>query len=220
MLLALGVAALPAPAGASILEDAGAFEWTDDNAGRLKALFHSAHAVGTLERQTLPNSENSDFVRDVGDFAIVDLNHDRHLELICTVDVSGHARYRHLVVFWQQDNRIQRTDLESDGASFSPLESHLADLNHDGMKEILVPRLLAAYADADPVGEVPDIYKFDHGQLTNVSRQFSTYYRRELLPQIKAHLERVLAEPASPEQQKWAVALRREIDAIEHLNGN
>jgi hypothetical protein len=219
-LLAFAVAALPARAPASMLDDAGAFEWTGANAGRLGALFHSTHAVGALERQTLPPGENNDFVRDIGEYAIVDLNNDGHLELVCTVDASGHARFTNLVVFWQQDGQIKRAQMQSDGASISELNTRLVDLKHDGRKEILIPHLLAAYAGSDPVGEIPEVYKFDHGELTNVDREFTAYYRHELLPQVKAHLERTLAEPASPEQQKWVQALRREIDAIEHIYGN
>jgi hypothetical protein len=218
-LLALGACAASVRAAASILEDAGAFEWTDDNLGRLDALLHNVRAVGALERQTLPRSESSDSVRDIGDFSIVDLNKDGHVELVCTVDPSGHALYTHLVVLSQQNGQIARADLQSDGASITELGSRLVDLGHNGVKEILIPHLLAAYAGSDPVGEIPDIYKFDHGELVNVDRQFSAYYRHELLPQAQAHLAQVLAQPASPEQQKWAQALRREIDAIEQQYG-
>jgi hypothetical protein len=68
------------------------------------------------------------------------------------------------------------------------LDSSLADLGHNGRREILVPDLLGPYNGADPAVILPDIYRFANGKLVKANKEFSNYYTKFLLPHLKGKL--------------------------------
>jgi hypothetical protein len=94
-------------------------------------------------------------------------------------------------------------------------------LGHDGQLEILLPQLLGAYAGADPVAELPDVYRFEQGRLVKANRQYAAYYTKTLLPQLRAKLDGYIRQPPSSKdaieskRQKWIAVTQQEIDALE-----
>ena len=204
----------------SIVKEASAIEWTVANLSKLHAIFPGVKEVADFENQTLAPDDRDDLdPQKVGEFLIVDLNNDGHLELICSVDVTDRAFYTDVVVFSQRRGQIVRTDTSTRGANMVDLGSRIVDLKHDGRKEILVPQLLGQYAGADPAAQLPAIYKFDHGQLVKASREFPDYYNRLLLPQLKAKLESLFNEPRSTTREKWIAVILQEIAIINYAFG-
>jgi hypothetical protein len=149
----------------------------------------------------------------------MDLSNDGHIELICTIDVTERAFYTGLVVLSQQLGKIVRADASTQGANMVHLASHIGDLKHDGKKEILVPQLLGPYRGGEPAVELPDIYKFDHGQLIETNQEFREYYNRTVLPHLEAKLNAILNDPKATDRQKWIAVLRKEIADVQKRYG-
>jgi hypothetical protein len=202
-----------------VVKTASAFEWTTPNANRLKALFQDKAAVAALENQTLDADDRALSTNSIGEYEILDLNNDGHLELLCTVDASGRTFYTALVAFSEQNGKIARSDVSTNGANFVNFGGSISDLHHDGMKEILVPHLLGMYRGAELVAELPDVYQFHHGRLVRVSEQFSDYYTKRLLPHLMGTFDAVAKEPRSVSRQKQKAVIQQEINAIKSAYG-
>ncbi|MGB6603627.1 MAG: VCBS repeat-containing protein [Steroidobacteraceae bacterium] len=220
----LAVGALNANAAASSLAAAaGAIAWTPANSHRLYEIFHNNQTVAEFVNETLPTEDQGLEPLSVGEYRIIDLNNDGHLQLVCTVDVTGRAFYTGLVVFSQQNGRIVRSDTSTgNGANLNDLGSSIVDINHDGRKEILVPRLLGPYSGSRPVGRVVDVFKVRNGQMVKANQEFSGYYRDTLLPQLKSKLDSLIQHPerssnAETARQEKMSVVQKEIDAVEKL---
>jgi hypothetical protein len=93
-------------------------------------------------------------------------------------------------------------------------------LNHDGKQEILVPRLLEAYAGADPVATFTDVYTFQNDALVESDRQFRDYYRNVRLPTLTAKLNQLRTDNANAKDgdaSKAIHAVEKEIATINNL---
>ena len=139
VLLFLSTTASDAQNSSAVIDAASAIGWTTENAAKLKAVFHDTNTVTALYNQTFsPGTVGALNPQAVGEYLIVDLSNDGQLELLCTADASGRAFYTDLTVFSQQKGKIVRFDVSTHGANFVHLSSGLADLNHDGKREMLV----------------------------------------------------------------------------------
>jgi len=188
-LLFFSTTAKCAQTSSAVVTAANAIEWTAESANKLRAVFHDAVAVTAFYNQTLAPEDAADSnTSAVGEYLIVDLNNDGQLELLCTTDVTGRAFYTELTVFSQQKRKIVRFDVSTHGANFVHLGASLADLNHDGRKEILVPDLLGPYNGGGPAVILPDIYKLENGKLVKANEKFATYYTTVLLPHLEGKL--------------------------------
>ena len=217
----LAVGALNANAAATSVADAArAVAWNQSNSRRLYEIFHDSQAVAEFVNETLPAADQGLEPLYVGEYRIVDLNNDGHLQLACTVDVTGRAFYTGLVVFSQQNGRIVRSDTSTgDGANLIDLGNSIVDINHDGRKEILVPRLLGPYTGSRPVGQVVDVYKFMGGQMVKADQEFSGYYRDTLLPHLRSKLANLMRHPersgtAETARQDKMSVVQKEIGAV------
>jgi hypothetical protein len=206
---------------ANIVERANAIEWTAANSTRLQGLFKNAVAVADFENRMLaPEDRDEDAPQNVGEFKLIDLNNDGHLELVCTVDVTGRAFYTTVIVFSRYHGKIVMSQASTHGANMVDLEARFVDLNKDGKQEILVPRLLEQYAGADMVAHFTDVYTFQNGTLIQSDHQFLDYYRNQRLPVLTEKLDQLLSEttvgqPANA--SKEIRALQKEVDAINVL---
>jgi hypothetical protein len=189
LLLLWSPAATYAQNASAVVSAASAIGWTAENAAKLKAVFHDTNAVAAFYNRTLaPEDQDPADPQAIGEYLIVALNNDNQLELLCTADVTGRAFYTGLTVFSQQKGKIARFDVSTNGANFVHLDSSLADLGHNGRREILVPDLLGPYNGADPAVILPDICRFANGKLVKANKEFSNYYTKFLLPHLKGKL--------------------------------
>jgi hypothetical protein len=213
VLLFLSTTASDAQNSSAVIDAASAIGWTTENAAKLKAVFHDTNTVTALYNQTFsPGTVGALNPQAVGEYLIVDLSNDGQLELLCTADASGRAFYTDLTVFSQQKGKIVRFDVSTHGANFVHLSSGLADLNHDGKREILVPDLLGPYNGGDPAVILPDIYRFHDGKLVKANEEFSSYYTQFLLPHLKGKLSN------STDAKEIAVT-KEEINIIQGIYG-
>jgi len=201
----------------NIMVQANALAWTSANVVRLEALFKNTQVVSDLVNQLLaPEDRDEEAPEKVGEFAVVDLNNDGNLELVCTVDATGRDFFTSVVVLSQSNGKTIQAHVSTNGYNLINLPSHLVDLNHDGMKEILVPRLLGPYAGADPVAAFTDVYTLLNGRLVQSDKQFREYYVDSKLPELKAQLARLRLERTARAEKSIAAA-QTEIEAIERF---
>ncbi len=198
----------------NIMGQANALAWTTANVVRLEALFKNTQVVSDLVNQLLsPEDRDEEAAEKVGEFALVDLNNDGNLELVCTVDATGRDFFTSVVVLSQSKGETIQAHVSTNGYNLINLPSHLVDLNHDGIKEILVPRLLGPYAGADPVAAFTDVYTLLNGRLVQSDKQFREYYVHSKLPELKAQLARLRLERTARAYKSIAAA-QTEIEAI------
>lgn len=211
-LLSLSAEASFAQTG-SVVKEASAIGWTAENGAKLKALFHDANSAGVFYNQTLaPEDRDASDSQAIGDYLIVDLNNDGQLELLCTADVTGRAFYTTLTVFSRKKGKVVRSDVSTHGANFVQLGSSVADLRHDGRREILVPDLLGPYNGGDPAVILPDIYRFENGKLVKANAEFSSYYTKVVLPHLKGRL-------SNSTNDKEIAVTKEEINIIQNHYG-
>jgi len=210
---------------ASIVTTANAIEWTSPNIDRLKTLFNNADAVAALDKATAPQDYEAD-MDNIGDFRIVDLSNDGHLELVGLVDVTGRRWYTSLVIFSQQGSKIVRSVISTGGANIGSLDNRLVGLRPDGQKQLLIPRWLGRYEGASqPIAMFTDIYRFDSRELVRANDEFPEYYSTIALPKLRAKLDELEKQPnpgdmaAETVRQKKIAALQQEMDEIHRTIG-
>jgi hypothetical protein len=199
-----------------ITEHAQRMPWTTDHSVAMRKLFINTAAVQDFVNHFVGSEA---VPAKVGEYRLVDMNGDGQLELMVTIDYSGRNFYTNIVLFSKHDGRIAFTQVSSEGANIDNLDSHIVDIDHDGHKELLVPRLLSPYQGAEPTAMFTDIYTYQDGHLVQSDKRFVNYYLNHRLPQLQARMTQLRNGHATSgaASQKLQEALQKEIDAIHRM---
>lgn len=179
---------------ASVMEDARSESWQTENLEALNALLSDKPSVSAFIKEV--NSDIKPQLRDLAfeptlcEYELTDLANDGMLELVATLDSSGRLFCNELIVVQKINEVFHAFSVFAPGTSFLDLKSRIVDLNHDGIKELLVPRLLAPYDGANPIPIINDVYEWDGAGLCKANASFKEYYR-SLLPRLKSELDAV-----------------------------
>jgi hypothetical protein len=190
--LLLGILAVGSASGTTMIDEARKRNWQTHNLESLKVLFSEKASVSAfirdLNKELYPALLDVEFEPTLCEYELTDLNHDGTVELVATL---SHSRAFCNTIFVIQNNNGVFQTFEIRGGGFvKDLKSRIVDLNHDGVKELLVPRLLAPYDGATPIPIIDDVYEWDGAGYSKANDSFKDYYRN-LLPRLKSELEAV-----------------------------
>jgi hypothetical protein len=125
--------------------------------------------------------------RDIGEFTWADLAGDGRYELVTTIDVNGRAFFDALVVFWRNiSGTVTYQEIRDRG--IDNLDTVIKDLTGDGRDELVIPTVLIEYSTADTF-TWPAIYKLQGEHYVDASKDFATYYEKEVLPDLNAKID-------------------------------
>ena len=178
----------------SLLDEAKKLSWDKQHIGALKALFLNVPSVETFLKEVKPFLAVLE--ARVGGYEITDLGNNGELELLATIDVSGREIYSAVYVIQKVNNSIKFSELHASGigtgTSIGDLKSCIVDLNGDGVKEFLLPRMLAfPEHGTDPCPIILDVYEWDGAGFRKANVSFKNYYR-SLLPGLVSELAAIV----------------------------
>jgi hypothetical protein len=172
----------------TLMEAARMQTWDIQNLETLKTLFPDKASVQAFLYQLDPDIALTKMT--VGEYELCDLTNDGKIELLATLDSSGRGFYNTLYVV-HNVNGVLRTFKMGDHPSIE-LKASIVDLHHNGLKEILIPRLLdIPEFGTDPAPIVNDVYTWDGIRYSKVNSAFKDYYRN-LLPHLKSEHEAIV----------------------------
>ena len=192
--LLLGILAVGSAVSSTLLDEAEKLSWDKQHIGALKALFLNVPSVETFLKEFKPFLATLE--AHVGEYEITDLNNNGKLELLATIDVSGREIYSAVYVVQKVNNKLRISELHASGigtsSSIGNLKSCIVDLNGDGVKEFIMPRMLAfPEYGTDPCPIIMDVYDLDGTEFRKANASFKNYYR-SLLPGLKSELEAIV----------------------------
>ncbi len=182
----------------------GDVAWNESNLRTLRNSDKSA--VARFVNQGQPGWATDIIPAHVGEFGWFDVLGDGNYELVVTLDFSGRDFFNTLVLYWR-DSSGRVTSQEIKGWELRDLKKVVRDLNRNGQKELIVPTLLISYSTAETF-TWPAVYRLKKGKYVEASRDFSTYYDDEVLPQIDREISGSSAKtiPGLDEPETQAVA--------------
>jgi hypothetical protein len=215
--LLLGILAVGSAVGSTLLDEAEKLSWDKQNIGALKALFPNATSVETFLKEAKPFLAVAE--ARVGEYEIADLNNNGDLELLATIDVSGRKIYSAVYVVHKFNNILKISELNASGDSIGNLKSCIVDLNGDGVKEFLLPRLLdyTKIGMATPRPIINDVYEWDGSEFRQANVSFKNYYR-SLLPGLKAEHEAIVHSKKLDVPSQKALLEEKNKREIEEIN--
>jgi len=192
--LLLGILSVGSAVSSTIMDEAEKLSWDKQHIGALKALFLNVPSVETFLKEVKPFLATLE--AHVGEYEITDLNNNGKLELLATIDVSGREIYSAVYVVQKVNNKLRISELHASGigtsTSIGNLKSCIVDLNGDGVKEFIMPRMLAfPEYGTDPCPIIMDVYELDGTEFRKANASFKNYYR-SLLPGLKAEHEAIV----------------------------
>ena len=192
--LLLGILAVGSAVSSTLLDEAEKLSWDKQHIGALKALFFNVPSVETFLKEVKPFLATLE--AHVGEYEITDLNNNGKLELLATIDVSGREIYSAVYVVQKVNNKLRISELHASGigtsTSIGNLKSCIVDLNGDGVKEFIIPKMLAfPEYGTDPCPIIMDVYELDGTEFRKANASFKNYYR-SLLPGLKSELEAIV----------------------------
>jgi hypothetical protein len=189
VVLLLGILAFGSAFCDNLLDEARKLSWDTRNVEAIKTLFSNKTSIETFLKEAKPVL--ADIGASVGEYEITDLDNDGRLELVVTIDFTGRAIYNTIDIVQKVNDVFQTSSIWAPGINILDLRSRIVDLNHDRLKEILVPRLLAyPQFGTDPRPIINDVYEWDGAGYSKANVYFKDYYR-SLLPRLKSELEAV-----------------------------
>ena len=167
----------------------------------------------------------------VGALKWTDVDADGMYELLVTMDYSGRAFYNNFFVIkqiaggyryqsvfiWNAETFAVSSDELLPGRRYYDFLDKgcsviIADLNQDGMLELILPILLGHYRGASPMPIWPGIYKWEEYGYMQADDQFSGVYEKNLLPGIDEIItvlssDKNIAEPDLDERlaAEWVI---------------
>jgi hypothetical protein len=207
-------------AGGSLLDDAAKLDWDARDAGALHKLFPDTGAVEAFLKEADPDFQIHDGPF-VGDYAFVDIGAGGGLVLMATTGGTGGRKiYNSTSIVRKVNSRLQVSAIHSPGISIRDLRSRIIDLNGDGTKEFLAPRLLAvprSYADPRPI--INDAYAWNGTRFSKASSSFKEYYRA-VLQQLQYEHDAIVRgqlKVAPLRKPLFEEKYTREIEAVEKI---
>jgi hypothetical protein len=196
--LVIAIAMVFAETGIARAAEIGNVPWTESNVQTLET-FSKPHIVRFVnevsgnEGTILASKEG-----DIGDFTWADLAGNGNYQLLVVYDVNGRGFFNDLAIYTQEiPGKIVRSDIEGWGIGWD-LSKVVRDLNSDGVKELIIPKVLISHSTADTL-TWPSIYRMKYGKYVEASREFPSYYDYEVLPEIERGIARAEAiEPPTP----------------------
>lgn len=185
----LGILVVGGAVSNTLLEEARKLSWDTQNIEALKALFPNEASVESFLKEAKPDL--AEIGTTVGEYEITDLKNDGKLEIVATIDSSGRAFYNTIYVVQKVNPEFQMIEIWAPGTNILDLKSRIVDLNHDGVKELLVPRLLTSPRfQTYPRAIIDDVYEWDGVGFRKADASFKDYYR-SLLPRLQSELDAV-----------------------------
>ncbi len=185
VLASIAIAAASGLAGTMLQAQETPPAWTTSNIETLKKLFPDKQAVSSFVRQFFPDAAVEP---NVGEYEFVNFDNSGNVSLVITLDWSGREFYTSLIVVKKLNNKFVNQEVHTGGANITRLGDRIVDLNNDGQKEILVPRLLGPYEGTTPTPVIFDVYKWDGTQLVKANGEFKNYYANIVLPRVESAL--------------------------------
>jgi hypothetical protein len=189
--LLLGILPLYSAAGVTVMEAARGESWQTQNLEALKVLFSEKAAVSAFIDELYklqPDLLDVGFKTTVCEYELSDLNNDGKVELVAILNDGG--RFCNTVLVVEKVNDAFKIFRIHGHGEIMDLRSRIVDLNHDRLKEILIPRFLAPYEGAKPIPIINDVYEWDGAGYSKANVYFKDYYR-SLLPRLWSELEAV-----------------------------
>lgn len=188
--LLLGTLAVGSAVSDTLLNEAKRLSWDTQNVEALKALFANKASVETFLTEDKPDL--AEIGMNAGEYEITDLNNDGGLEIVVTLDWTGRGLYNTIFIVQKINDKFQTAEIWAPGTNILELKSRIVDLNHDGLKELLVPRLLTSpQFGTDPRPIINDVYKWDGVGYSKADASFKDYYRG-LLHRLKSEHEAIV----------------------------
>lgn len=185
----IGFVAASAHAAVSLRQKARAIEWTSRNIQSLYRLIPNHRTATAFVREFYPNSIPAP---NVGEYAFINFGpQEGGVLYLATLDWSGQAFYTTIFIVRNQDGQLAAQAIHTGGASVENLADSVVDLNHNGQKEILVPRLLGPYEGAQPVPVIPDVYLWNNSRWEKDNEAFKDYYAGTVLPRLRSRLRKL-----------------------------
>ncbi|MDV3242976.1 MAG: VCBS repeat-containing protein [Methylocaldum sp.] len=181
----------------ALASDVTSLAWSAEYEARLNA----DPAIKVQAERILSRlGENADLPPpSVGGAYFADLNGDRHLELVTTVDYSGRSFFNNVAVITKVGGQYSVRTLRNNGYSIASVRDQLVDIDRDGRPELVLQRFIRSYEGAKRVPLETVIYRWDKdGDFVDVSDSHVAYYRDEVVPK----LERQLADASGPSTSK------------------
>jgi hypothetical protein len=203
----------------TVADDARSVAWTTANVKALERVLPDRQVVGALVRSIYGDVAVEP---NVGEFLFVDLHNDGHIALVATLDFSGRGFYTRLLIVTLDNGSFKTQEITTNGASLSDLKSRVVDLDSNGQKQFLVPRLLAPYSGATPVPTMTDVYAWNGMRYGAADNQYQDYYRNTVLPRLLAGLdglEKGLGTAGDSQRQLLKAKYKAEIEAVNQVLG-
>ncbi len=204
---------------ATVVEQARAVHWTDNNMDALKRIFADTATVNTFLLSFFPNAVPEP---DVGEYELVDLHRDGKIQLVITFAYSR-AFYNHLYIVAREGGQFQTSEIFTGGAPIQNLKASIVDLNSDGTKQFLLPRYLAPhFGAAQPVPIMIDVYAWNGRQYEAANSSYKNFYRDSVLPRLRTSLDRVQHGQVTKDQESEEILkekYQKEIEAVNAVVG-
>lgn len=133
--------------------------WADGNPD-VRTELRSPADVGRLIRAYWKDGREA---VTVGEFAMLDLDGDRQLELVATVDRHGRGHFSTLMVIARAGDSLYRTELSSNGPQLSGLRERILVKERDGAITLNLARRLPGCSRDEPAAVITVTYRYDHG---------------------------------------------------------
>jgi hypothetical protein len=210
------LALAPFAARASQISEARALPWTVSDEANLRRLLPDVGAVNRFIQAVLPKPTDDNPAPLTNEYAFADLRGDGKVELVCSLSDGGRF-FSGIAVIAKTASGFVYAKADDGGALDIPALDHVL-VSADGRPglELLLPRWLGVYPGAAPGPIVFDIYAYADGRLKRADTQFSDYYRKVLLPDLEAKIERLRSAPTSGNAE---IDARNAADIDAHLKG-
>jgi hypothetical protein len=155
----------------------------------------------------------------VGGFGWYDLASDHRYELVATEDLSGRAFFDYLAIYAHDSagKAILQQWIEGERIGTN-LAKVVQDLNGDGKCELIIPKVLISYTTAETF-TWPAVYRLEDGKYIEASREFATYYDKQVLPGIDERISKNQATAAAGLPSQDTVVQIMERDKILRVLG-
>lgn len=98
--------------------------------------------------------------------------------MIATIDYSGRGFFNNVVIIRKADDQFVYQLLKGFEVD---LDDVVVNLDNDGKKELLIPRLLSLYRGAKPMALWTDIFKWDGKKYSKANEAHKSFYTKKLL---------------------------------------
>lgn len=161
-------------------------------------------------------SNNSLTINQIGDFRFFKSDVASNPTLIVTVDDSGRGYFNEIYLIQRSPAGFASQDLQTH--NLKKLESAIRDLNADGKQELIIPKPITTHVNADiGIASYLAIYTYVSGRWADRSSSYSTFYRENVVPNLKQQLAEIKTSTSKSTNSKYAedllqIALARAVD--------